>query len=89
MDRVAANVFAVAAIFGAGICTHVLYQRWNPPTAEFPETPSVAARASVYAATRATVRRRHRTVASRRAVIAVVCCTTALLLMQLTHLLMR
>jgi hypothetical protein len=45
MGRMAANVFAVSAIFGAGICTHVLYQRWNPPTAELPETPSVAARA--------------------------------------------
>jgi hypothetical protein len=45
MGRVAANIFAVSAIFVAGICTHALYQRWNPLTAEFPETPSVAARA--------------------------------------------
>ena len=45
MGRVAANLFAVSAIFGAGICTHVLYQRWNPPTAELPDAPSVAARA--------------------------------------------
>ena len=45
MGRVAANIFAVSAIFIAGICTHALYQRWNPPTAELPETPWVAVRA--------------------------------------------
>jgi len=45
MGRLVTNVFAVSAIFGAGICTHLLYQRWNPPTAELPEAPPVAARA--------------------------------------------
>jgi len=46
MGRLVANVFAVSAIFVAGICTPLLYQRWNPPTAELPEAPPpVAARA--------------------------------------------
>ena len=47
MSRLMINVFAVSAIFVAGICTHVLYQRWNPPTAALPETPPVASRPSV------------------------------------------
>ena len=45
MGRVVTNVFAVSAIFIAGFFAHVLYQRWNPPTTEFPEAPPVAARA--------------------------------------------
>ena len=45
MGRLVTNVFTVSAIFVAGICTHLLYQRWNPPTAELPEAPPVAARA--------------------------------------------
>jgi len=44
MGRLVTNAFAVSAIFVAGICTHVLYQRWNPSTAALTETPSVASR---------------------------------------------
>src|SRR5688572_33458185 len=45
MGRVITNVLAISAVFVAGICTHLLYQRWNPPTAELPEAPPVVARA--------------------------------------------
>lgn len=44
MRRTVANIFAVSAIFIAGFFTHVLYQRWNPPAAEIPEAPPLAAR---------------------------------------------
>ena len=34
MGRSAANIFAVLAAFIAGLSSHVLYQRWNPPPAD-------------------------------------------------------
>jgi hypothetical protein len=45
MGRLLTNIVAVGAIFLAGICSQLLYQRWNPPTAELPEGSPVAARA--------------------------------------------
>ena len=34
MGRSATNIVAVLAAFFAGLFTHVLYQRWNPPSAD-------------------------------------------------------
>jgi hypothetical protein len=34
VPRAVGNILAILLVFGAGFFTHVLYQRWNPPTSD-------------------------------------------------------